>query len=150
MADRPLYLLDVNLLIALFDPSHVDHDLAHEWFAAQGHRGWATCPITETGVLRVLCNPGYPNAQDSPRVVVASLRTFIANHRKTHVFWPDDVSILDPELFDASVIQGHKQLTDIYLLGLCQRRQGTLATLDKRITARAIVNGTPSLLEILS
>ena len=26
------YLLDVNVLIALIDPTHVSHDAAHHWF----------------------------------------------------------------------------------------------------------------------
>ena len=28
------FLLDVNVLIALIDPAHIQHDAAHGWFAA--------------------------------------------------------------------------------------------------------------------
>jgi len=48
------YLLDVNVLIALIDPAHVQHDAAHAWFASTGQHSWATCPLTENGVLRIV------------------------------------------------------------------------------------------------
>ena len=52
-------LLDVNLLVALFDPDHIHHDLAHDWFEDHHRSGWATCPVTENGFVRVLANPAY-------------------------------------------------------------------------------------------
>ncbi|PJN94116.1 VapC toxin family PIN domain ribonuclease, partial [Amaricoccus sp. HAR-UPW-R2A-40] len=61
-----IFLLDVNVLIALTDPAHVAHDDAHVWFAETGRHAWATCPITENGVLRILGNPKYPNSPGSP------------------------------------------------------------------------------------
>lgn len=60
------FLLDVNVLIALIDPSHVGHDAAHHWFAEQGHADWATCPLTQNGVIRIVGNPRYPNSTGSP------------------------------------------------------------------------------------
>ena len=54
------YLLDVNVLIALVDPAHVQHDQAHEWFARTGLKAFATCPITETGLLRIVGHPKPP------------------------------------------------------------------------------------------
>jgi hypothetical protein len=47
-----IYLLDINLLLALTDPMHVHHELSHQWFAKKGRKGWATCPLTENGVAR--------------------------------------------------------------------------------------------------
>lgn len=67
------FLLDVNLLIALIDPTHVSHDDAHRWFVRQGKASWATCPITENGVMRIVGNPGYPNTPGSPAIVAAVL-----------------------------------------------------------------------------
>jgi predicted nucleic acid-binding protein len=64
------YLLDVNVLIALIDPSHVGHDAAHGWFANTGFLSWATCPITENGVIRIVGHPKYPNSAGSPAAVV--------------------------------------------------------------------------------
>lgn len=60
------YLLDVNVLIALLDPAHIQHDTAHAWFAEEGHTAWATCPLTENGVLRIIGHPRYPNSPGSP------------------------------------------------------------------------------------
>ena len=59
--DRPA-LLDVNVLIALFDQEHVHHELSHDWFSDNRRDGWATCPVTENGFLRVLSNPAYSSA----------------------------------------------------------------------------------------
>ena len=59
-------LLDVNVLVALFDPSHVHHTAAHDWFADRGEEGWATCPITENGLLRIVGHPKYPNSPGPP------------------------------------------------------------------------------------
>jgi predicted nucleic acid-binding protein len=55
-------LLDVNVLIALLDRRHVHHDPAHGWFAAAQANGWATCPLTQNAVLRILGQPRYPNS----------------------------------------------------------------------------------------
>ncbi|MDO9124550.1 MAG: VapC toxin family PIN domain ribonuclease, partial [Deltaproteobacteria bacterium] len=55
------YLLDVNLLLALSDPMHIHHELAHRWFAEKGHQAWATCPLTENGFIRIASHPNYPN-----------------------------------------------------------------------------------------
>ena len=66
-------LLDVNVLIALLDPQHVHHDPAHHWFAEHSSAGWATCPLTQNGVLRILGHPRYPNRPGSPATVMPLL-----------------------------------------------------------------------------
>ena len=53
-------LLDVNVLVALFDPAHLHHEAAHVWFGRNRSRRWATCPLTENALVRVLSNPSYP------------------------------------------------------------------------------------------
>lgn len=129
-------LLDVNVLVALFDPDHIHHDLAHDWFAEHGAAGWATCPITEAGFVRVVSHPKY-NA-DPPRSIAALdlLRRFCASGR--HHFWPDAVSLRDPTLFALGAAQGHRQLTDVYLLGLAKKMDGRLATFDRTIPLGAV------------
>ena len=84
------FLLDVNVLIALVDPVHVQHDAAHEWFALQGHKVWATCPLTEHGLLRIVGNARYPNSPGTPAAVVRLLATLRA--LPGHVFWPGTTS----------------------------------------------------------
>ncbi len=144
--NRPA-LLDVNLLIALFDPDHIHHELAHDWFADNRLRGWATCPLTENGFLRVLSNPAYGSPLTVVSGLVERLRTFCA--APEHQFWPDDISLRDRKLFTQSALVTRRQLTDVYLLGLAKGHAGTLATFDRTIPLRAIVGGARELLEIV-
>jgi toxin-antitoxin system PIN domain toxin len=141
-------LLDVNLLVALFDPDHVHHDLAHDWFADNRARGWATCPVTENGFVRVVANPRYGSVVSRPLELVTRLRQLckIGGHR----FWDDVVSLRDEALFDCSRVAGHRQLTDLYLLGLAQRHGGSLATFDRTVPLAAIVGARPDLLEVIA
>ena len=52
-------LLDVNVLIALFDKAHIFHEMAHRWFARNRRHGWATCAMTESAFVRISCGPSY-------------------------------------------------------------------------------------------
>jgi len=137
------FLLDVNVLIALIDPTHVGHDAAHEWFAANGATSWATCPLTENGVLRIVGHPRYPNSAGSPAAVapiVARLRTLPG-----HVFWQDDLSLMDSAIVDVARIATPGQVTDTYLLALAVAKRGRLATFDRRLSANAVRRGRPAL-----
>ena len=129
-------LLDVNVLVALFDPAHVHHDAAHDWFADHRADGWATCAVTENGFLRVVSNPRFGPELLRPAAALDSLRKFCAS--PGHQFWSEEISLRDPELFDLSTGRGHQQLTDIYLLGLAKRRRGCLATFDRSIPLGAV------------
>lgn len=140
-------LLDVNVLIALFDETHVHHETAHDWFADERGTGWATCTITENGFLRILTNPRAAVADDR-ETVFASLRTFCGSGG--HVFWHDTVSLRDERLFDASVLVSHKQLTDVYLLGLAVKMKGRLATFDASVPLKAVRGATADSLAILA
>jgi hypothetical protein len=138
-------LLDVNFLIALFDPEHVHHEPAHSWFGGHRSSGWATCPLTENGVVRILSNPAYSASVEPPAEIARRLASF----RKSggHVFWPDDVSLCDPELFNLAV--GHRHLTDVYLLGLAVRHGGRLATFDRSIPVKAVREARPDHLAVI-
>jgi predicted nucleic acid-binding protein len=78
------------------------------------------------------------------------LETLIQNHATTHHFWPDDVSLRNTTLFDISAVAGPKQITDVYLLGLCQQHGGTLVTLDAWIATTAVTSPHPALLRLLT
>jgi len=108
------FLLDVNVLIALIDPAHVHHDSAHEWFAGQGRHKWATCPVTENGVVRIVSHPRYPGTPGTPAAIALLLSKFFA--LSGHIFWPDDISLLDAKRIDVSRLLSHAQVTDTYLL----------------------------------
>ena len=140
-------LLDINVLVALFDPDHVHHDIAHDWFADHHAQGWASCPITQNGLIRVLSNPRYGSPLSSLRAVREAVRRFVSS--KEHEFWPDDISLADNTLFDVSAIAGHRQLTDVYLLGLATKWKGHLVTLDRSSPARAVVGAGPATLTLI-
>jgi toxin-antitoxin system PIN domain toxin len=141
-------LLDVNLLVALFDPDHVHHELAHDWFADHRADGWATCAVTENGFIRVLANPSYGAGVSRPAELVQRLRLFCASGH--HTFWADAVSLQDKRIFDPSLIRGHRQVTDIYLLGLAKKTGGHLATFDRSIPLGAVVGATRDTLVVVS
>ena len=141
-------LLDVNLLVALFDPAHVHHEAAHGWFGRNRIRRWATCAITENALVHILCNPAYPGRRTTMGDAASRLRTFCSNHG--HVFWSDSISIGDPGRFHWNHIQGHRQLTDVYLLALSISNGGRLATFDSTISLRAVEGAAAEHLELLA
>ncbi len=137
------FLLDVNVLIALIDPAHIQHDAAHEWFAAHGQQSWATCPLTENGVLRIVGHARYPNSPGTPSAVAPFMDGLRA--LPGHVFWPDDISLLDTERFDMARLLSPGQVTDSYLLALACAHGGRLATFDHRLVTDAARDGAMGL-----
>jgi hypothetical protein len=128
-------LLDVNVLIALLDADHSLHARATQWFAGHARSGWASCPITQNGCIRIMSHPGYPNAL-SVRAVVERLTE--ASVSAFHEFWPDDVSLLDAKVADSARIHGPRQLTDLYLLALAVRHGGRFVTFDASVSVDAV------------
>jgi len=118
-------LLDVNALVALAWDSHVHHAAIRAWFADEPPGGWATCPVTESGFVRVSSNRrALPHALSvqAARDVLAAMR-LAPGHR----FLPDDVSITDA---DVPPMSGHRQVTDAHLLTLARRHGTRLVTFD--------------------
>jgi uncharacterized protein len=140
-------LLDVNVLIALIDPTHVQHDRAHAWFAKSGKKAWATCPLTQNGVLRIVGHPRYPNSPGTPAAVAELMMQFLA--LSGHEFWPDDVTLLDGRRIHRDRLLESAQVTDSYLLALAVAHHGQLATFDQKIVADAVVNATRALYVIV-
>jgi len=132
-------LLDINLLIALCDPNHVDHQRVAVWFEEIGGKAWVSCPITENGFVQVLSNPNYPGLSGS--VSVAKRLLLELQRQKGHEFWADDYSIVDGTV-DLSRLAGHKQITDLYLLGLAVRRKGRFSSVDRHIPAELVRGGS--------
>lgn len=128
-------LLDVNVLVALFDGNHSLHGAAMRWFEGHGDAGWASCPITQNGCIRVMSQPGYPEHMPVLNLVE---RLRQATAHRAHEFWPDDASLLDDRMIDASRIHGPGQLTDVYLLALAVSHGGRLVTLDQSIPLAAV------------
>ena len=132
-------LLDVNVLIALLDADHASHRTALAWFREHATGGWASCPITENGCVRIMSHPGYPNAH-SVVEVVERLRAAAAH--PAHQFWPDGLSLLDERLIDATRVHGPRQLTDVYLLALAVKNGGRLVTFNASIALAAVTGAT--------
>jgi toxin-antitoxin system PIN domain toxin len=141
-------LLDVNLLVALFDADHVHHDLAHDWFGDNRRSGWATCPVTENGLIRVLANPRYLSTISGLAAVVELLRRFRSSGH--YQFWDEHLSLADESLFNPSFVRGHAHVTDVYLLGLAQKKGGRLATFDRSIPLAAVAGATTDTLAVIS
>ena len=127
-------LLDVNVLIALLDADHSLHGRATTWFGADARAGWASCPITENGCIRIMSHPAYPNSLPGRAVM---RRLVEASASPFHHFWPDDVSLLDPAVADFERIHGPRQLTDAYLLALAVRHRGQFVTFDAAVPLEA-------------
>jgi toxin-antitoxin system PIN domain toxin len=140
-------LLDVNVLVALFHPDHVHHDLAHDWFAENRSSGWATTPLTENGFVRVLSHP-KSGVNERPARLLEHLAKFCTSSH--HVFWPDAISLRDDRLLARSYLVGPKQITDLYLLALAKKMGGRLATFDRSIPVGAVVGATRATLAVIS
>lgn len=128
-------LLDVNVLIALLDSDHLHHARARDWLRAHATGGWASCPITENGCIRIMSQPAYPSPLPTPAVIE---RLAAAASHPLHEFWPDDYSLLDRATVHADRIHGPRQVTDLYLLALAVRHRGRFATFDAAIPVSAV------------
>jgi hypothetical protein len=139
-------LFDVNVLIALVDEQHIHHRAAHEWWAANQSSGWATCPLTENGLARIMSQSGYKNPVTTTFAIDLLTEQALEGD---YAFWPDDITLRDPSLFDANRILGPNQITDVYLLGLAVRNGGRLATLDRSVPLRAVRGAEPRHLAVI-
>lgn len=111
------------------------HAQAGSWFAARASGGWASCPITRNGCVRIMSHPSYPNPL-KVGAIMERLGEAIATVQ--HEFWPDDVSLLDSRIADRTRIHGPRQVTDLYLLALAVRRGGCFVSFDASIPRTAI------------
>ena len=115
-------LLDAHVLIALLVDDHVHHLAAEDWFA--GFTGnFATCPITQGSLMRLLIREG------EPATAAKALLTAATTHTR-HEFWPDDVPYTD---VPTRGVNGHRQVTDAYLAQLARAHTARLATFDQAL-----------------
>jgi len=126
-----VYLLDVNVLLALSWPKHTAHAIAQRWFARNAARGWATCPVVEAGFVRILSNPAFSAYAVTPKEALEALE--ITTQHPAHRFWPDDLRVAEALAGLKNRLYGHQQVTDAYLLGLAIHHKGKLATLEQRL-----------------
>ena len=138
-------LLDVNALISLLDANHTHHAAVMGWFGQNQDR-WASCPITQNGYLRIVTQDAYPNTIS----ISAAIKTLTqAVSGPDHDFLPDDISLLDQQHFAHVHVQGHKQLTDIYLLALSVHHGAQFVTLDGGVPRVAVPQATGSSVHVI-
>jgi toxin-antitoxin system PIN domain toxin len=126
-------LLDINVLVALAWPNHEHHELANRWFRQNEQAGWATCPLTQSGFVRVSSNRRVIPGAKSPREVVELLRRIVS--LPNHVFFFDDTSLVASKFVDSGKLTGYRQVTDAHLLGIALRHDARLATFDRGIAS---------------
>lgn len=140
-------LLDVNVWIALFDDAHQFSEQANTFINTPGV-SIATCPMIENGVMRIMSMPAYGRSGGLP---IARVRQQLkaACSSLDHVFWPDDISLRNDELIDVARIQGHQQITDLYLLALAVHHDGRLVTFDQGVALKSVRAAEPDNLLVL-
>ena len=131
-------LLDVNVLIALFDSEHIAHQRAQAWLGAAIDDGWASCPITQAGFVRIISNPRYPAGVSAKQAIDLLAEATADPH---HEFWPADLPLVGPAIDGAHVL-GPGQVTDTYLLALAVTHGGRFVTFDRRIGLTAVPGAT--------
>jgi len=141
------HLLDINVLIALMDSNHAFHSRAHRWWTATP-RSWASCPLTENGMVRIMASSNYSK---STRFTVHEIASRLAHFASSsdHAFWPDSLTVRDSRVFHYPSILSSKHLTDLYLLALAAENQGCLVTFDQHIPLTAVPKGTAKHLDVI-
>ncbi|MFN8029925.1 MAG: TA system VapC family ribonuclease toxin [Dermatophilaceae bacterium] len=139
-------LLDVNVVIALVDPDHVDHARVHEWARDGLSSGWASCAITQNGLVRILSQPAYPGTVTVTEAI-ALLSASIAD--TDHQFCACGLSLVDPDVVTPSGLLGHRQVTETYLLALAVHRGGRFVTLDRSVPLIAVPGASEEHLTVL-
>ena len=133
-------LLDVNVVIALLDSGHALHDRATAWFRDHVANGWASCPLTQNGCVRIMSHASYPHALPVRDVIE---RLAEATRTRHHQFWPDDITVLDSRSIDATKVHGPRQITDVYLLALAVAHGGRFVTFDGGVSRTCVAGAEP-------
>lgn len=125
---------------ALHDTQHLHDREAADWPAAQTRGGWATCPLTQNGCVRILSQPNYPNPVPLADALAVLRRSC---GQPSHAFWHDDISLLDTARLDQARVHGHRQITDLCLLALAVEHDGCFVTFDAQIPLSAVRGASP-------
>lgn len=136
-------LLDANVLVALFDADNKYHDIAEKWFLdfiCEPNNVWLSCAITQMACLRVLSLPSYPKHFTFAEIQQILQGAMLASN---HQFLVEEMNLVLDEVLDWRHLQGHRQLTDAYLLALAVANQAVFVTFDSRINYRIVKDATP-------
>jgi uncharacterized protein len=139
-------LLDSNVLLALLDSDHVEHERARRWLEQEIGSGWASCAITENGFVRIISQPRYPSPVPAAQAIARLAR---ATGTPSHEFWPCSVSLLSEQVVERGRLLGPRQVTDAYLLALAVAHGGRFATFNQSVPLAAIPGARREHLSIL-
>lgn len=139
-------LLDINVLLAVLDSDHVDHNRVCDWLEREVDAGWASCAITQNGFVRIISQPRYPSPITPAEAIDLLAR---ACAEKYHEFWPCDISVLDPVIFERKRLHGPRQVTDACLLALAARHDGRFVTFDNAVPLTAVRGAAAEHLTVL-
>lgn len=139
-------LLDINVLLALLDSDHVDHEKARDWMSREIRHGWASCAITQNGFVRIISQPRYPSPVHPARAIE---RLAQAASTEYHEFWACSVSLLNNDVIHPDRLHGPKQVTDAYLLALAVSHGGRFVTFDQSITLNTVQGARAAHLTVL-
>lgn len=140
-------LLDVNVLIALLDAGRVHHRLATDWLGARLEHGWASCPLTQNGCIRIFSNPAYPNAVPAAQIADRLAET---TRRPAHAFWPDAISLLEPNRLAWERILSSRQVTNAAWWRWRSNEAGGCVSLDRGVPVAAVRNAQSRHVVVLS
>ncbi|NJM38689.1 MAG: PIN domain-containing protein [Akkermansiaceae bacterium] len=140
-------LLDVNVLIALLDAGHAFHQRAHQWWAASS-RAWASCPLTENGLVRIMSSTAYSKEDNFSVDDITARLSYFAEHTD-HAFWIDDLTVRNTSRFQLSHLISSRHLTDVYLLALAVKNEGQLVTFDQHVPNHSVVGAEPRHLRVI-
>lgn len=139
-------LLDINVLLALLDSDHVDHEKAKDWLDSEITYGWASCAITQNGFVRIISQPRYPSPVPPALAIERLTRAATTEH---HQFWPCSVTFLDGRAIRPEQIHGPRQVTDAYLLALAVAHGGRFVTFDQSVALGTVLGAEPDDLTVL-
>jgi hypothetical protein len=138
---------DFNVLIAQRDGGHLHHRPAARWLQDNIGSGWASCPITQNGCIRIQSQPAYPNSVPAAQVAA---RLSEAVWDASRDFSADDFSVVDPGRLGWTRVPGPRQVTDAYLLAPAVERRGRFVTFDRGITHSIVPRAQRRLLVTLA
>jgi len=124
-------LLDVNCLLAIAWPNHQHHGLVSDWFQTQARKTWHTCAVTELGFVRLSSNPAFTTEHVTPPEAIALLESLKSIGNNVQIDSPSPCML---EAMKSPRVQGHRQITDCYLLALAHLHGLQLASLDRRLS----------------
>ena len=139
-------LLDINVLIALFDKDHIHHVAASGWLRENIDFGWASCPLTQNGCIRIMSQTRYQNTTPITYIVELMQRAVSTKH---HSFIPDNISLLNSDIIDHALLLSPRRITDVYLLALAIENNCRLVTFDRAIQINAVKRASQNTLVVI-